>query len=78
LLLATIVPRYAWAAILAVLVLIALGTWWQLPLMVRAGATGPGPNIWHIVAINACTAGWILLVMGLLRVCGYRANVSVS
>jgi cation transport ATPase len=77
LLLATIIPRHAWAATLAVLVLIALGTWWQLPLMSRAGAAA-GPNIWHIVAINGFSAGWIVLVMGLLRVCGYRANVALS
>ena len=71
LLLAVLLPRRALLATLIVLGLIAIGTWYELPLVMQV-YTGPGgPNIWHLTFINAFQSVWILAVVGLLRLCGY-------
>jgi hypothetical protein len=71
LLFAVLLPRMAWQATLGVLVLIAIGTWYELPLVMMVYARGGGPNIWHLAFINAFQAVWIVAIAGLVRLCGY-------
>ena len=71
LLLAALLPRWAWLATGIVLTLIAIGTWYELPLVMQVYSRGGGPNIWHLTFINAFQAAWVLAVVGLLRLCGY-------
>lgn len=68
LIIAALLPRFAWLATAGVLVLIWLGTWYELPLV---NMVGGGPNIWHLAFINGFQAAWVLAVVGLLRLCGY-------
>jgi hypothetical protein len=70
LLLATLVRRFAWLATLSVMLLMAAATAWELPLMHAVGPLN-GPDEWHLVWINAFSAAWVLLAMGLLRLAGY-------
>jgi hypothetical protein len=71
LIVATLLPRLALPASLVILLLIGLGTAWELPLM-RAFQTAPGPDTWHFVWINAVQAAWILAVAGVVRLGGHR------
>jgi hypothetical protein len=71
LLMAVLLPRGAWLATLVVLSLIAIGTWYELPLVMMVYTGGPGPDIWHLTFINAFQAAWVVAVAGLLRLCGY-------
>jgi hypothetical protein len=75
LLLSALLPRYALAATGAVLVLTALVTAWELPLMARLVPAGVGgASTWIFVFINAFQAGWVLCVIGLMRLGGYRLS----
>jgi hypothetical protein len=71
LLLAVLLPRLAWLATLAVLLLIAIGTWYELPLVTMVYSSGGGPNIWHLTFINAFQAVWVVAIAGLVRLFGY-------
>jgi hypothetical protein len=71
LIVAALLPRLALPASLVVLVLIGLGTAWELPLM-RAFQTATGPDTWHFVWINGVQAAWVLAVAGVVRLGGYR------
>lgn len=69
LLLAALLRRFAWLASAVVAALIAVATWWELPLLNMVG--GPGPDIWHLIFINAFQAAWVLGVAIVVRRCGY-------
>lgn len=70
---ALLLPRYGWLAAFAVIVLIALATWWELPLFNQVFKTaGGGPQFMHFVAINFATVLWIVLLVAVLRSGGYR------
>jgi hypothetical protein len=71
LLLAALLPRFAWLASAVVLGLIAIGTWYELPLIMMIGGRGGGPDIWHLTFINAFQALSILAVTFVVRICGY-------
>jgi hypothetical protein len=71
LLLAALLPRWSTAAVVVVLVLIGLGTWYELPLLNLIPARGGGPDIWHLTFINAFQAAWVLAVVAIVRTCGY-------
>ena len=71
LLMAALLPRLAWLATIIVLTLIAMATWYELPLVQMVYSRGGGPNIWHLTFINAFQAAWVIVVAGLLRLCGY-------
>ena len=71
LLLAALLPRYALPATLFVLCLIFIGTWAELPLLSLTHAPGNGPDFYHLVWINAFQSLWVVLVVGVLRLCGY-------
>jgi hypothetical protein len=68
LLAAALVPRWAWQASMIVLGLIAVATWWELPLVRTAGG---GPDLWHLILINAFQTGWVLVIVIVVRMCGY-------
>jgi hypothetical protein len=70
LVLAALLPRHAVLATLGVLAFTAVATAWELPLMNAVMARG-GPDQWHFIWINAFQAGWVLTVIGLLRLGGY-------
>lgn len=74
LLLATLLPRFAVPAVLATLFLIGSATLWELPLL-HLFHQAPGPDVYHLVLINAFTAGWILLLGVAVRLNGYRLAV---
>lgn len=71
LLLAGLLPRYWWQAVLAVLMFIAVATAIELP-MLSALRIGGGPSFRDLVWINAFTSLWILALVLLARVSGYR------
>jgi hypothetical protein len=75
LMMAALLPRFAWLATLVVLLLMALGTWYELPLVIMVGG---GPNIWHLTFINAFQAVWVLAVVGALRLCGYGIGAAAG
>lgn len=68
LLVAALLPRFALLATTAVLALIAIATWWELPLVNMAGG---GPNFAHLVFLNTFQAAWVVGVIALLRYFGY-------
>jgi hypothetical protein len=71
LLIAALLPRYWLPAIGVVLVLIALGTWYELPLLLAVGGPGVTASNWLLVAVNGFQAAWVLGVVALVRRCGY-------
>lgn len=71
LLVATLLPRWAWLATTAVLGLIAVGTWYEWPLVTMIPGRGGGPDIWHLVFINAFQAVSVVAVALIVRLCGY-------
>ena len=71
LLMAVLLPRWAWLATIVVLALIAIGTWYELPLVMMTHSLPGGPDIWHLTFINAFQALWVVVIAGLLRLCGY-------
>lgn len=73
LVLAALLPRHALPASLLVLVLIALGTAAELPLLISLNPTaGGGPQVWHFYGISGFQCFWVLAVTGVLRCAGYR------
>jgi hypothetical protein len=73
LLLAALLPRHALPASVVMLVLIAVGTAAELPLLEALRPTGPGggPETWHFLAINAVQAFWVLALAGGMRLGGF-------
>ena len=71
LLLAALLQRGSVPGTLLVLVVIGLATAFELPLLRRVHA-GPGPQVGHLIGINAFTAGWILVVAVMVRLNGFR------
>lgn len=66
-----------WRALVAtvtILVLIALATWWELPLFTQIMGASPGPRFMHFVWINVANAGWIAAFGLVVRLCGYRLS----
>lgn len=70
LLLAGLLPRYWWQAVLVVLLFIAIATACEWPLINTV--TRNGPDVLHLVCINAFTSAWILAFVLLTRISGYR------
>ena len=70
LVMAALLPRRAVVATLAVLVLLALATAWELPLL-RLLPKAAGPDQWIFFFVNGFTAVWIVALIGALRLNGY-------
>lgn len=71
LILAALLPRFAIPAVALVLILVGLLTAWEVPLLEQFHV-GSGPDTLHIVFINGFTSAWILAVVLLVRISGYR------
>jgi hypothetical protein len=71
LLLAGLLPKYWWQAVLVVLLLIGVATAFEVPL-INSFASGGGPDVWHLVWLNTFTSAWILALVLVARVSGYR------
>jgi hypothetical protein len=71
LILAALLPRFAIPAVGVVLILIGLFTAWEMPLLSRF-YRGPGLDTQLLVAINGFTSAWILSVVLIVRISGYR------
>lgn len=71
LVLAALLPRLALAAVILAMIFMSLATVSEVPLLSNFH-TGPGPDIFHIIAINAFTAAWILSLAVIVRISGYR------
>lgn len=69
---ALLLPRYAFLAASGLIVLIALATWWELPLFNQFLAPGGGPQFMHFVWINSATVLWIAAIGAVMRYGGYR------
>ncbi len=72
-LLASLLPRLAWPATLIALAFLGLATAWELPMFRGTGAgRRGGPDVMHFVWINAFTTAWLLVVIMVVRLNGYR------
>ena len=69
--LAALLPRFAIPAVALVLLLIGLLTAWEVRLL-EEFHVGGGPDTLHIVFINGFTSAWILALVLLVRISGYR------
>jgi hypothetical protein len=77
---ALLLPRWWVPATAAVLALITLASFWELPILSMLPKTA-GPDTGHFVFINAFTAAWIVAVLGAMRILGYglaAANFGVA
>ena len=71
LLIATLLPRFAWLALFVMLIVIAVVTWYEAALVMPV--VPPGfPDHSFLVSANGFQIAWVLVVAGLLRACGYR------
>jgi hypothetical protein len=78
LLLAALLPRFAFPASLLVLILIGLGTAIELPLLnIIQSGPGGGANAWHFYGINGVQAAWVLAFAGAVRLSGYGLTTPV-
>lgn len=77
LLLAGLLPRYWWQAVLVVLLLIGIATACELPLL-ETFHRGGGPDTLHLVWINAFSSAWILALVLVVRVSGYAAHIRTT
>jgi hypothetical protein len=71
LILAALLPRFAIPAVALVLLLIGLLTFWEVPLLERFHVGG-GPDTLLVVFINSFTAAWVLSIVLIVRISGYR------
>lgn len=72
-LLASLLPRLALPATLLVLVLVCFATAWELPMLRSTGAgRRGGPDAMHFVWINSLTTAWLLALVAVVRLNGYR------
>jgi len=69
LIVAALLPRFAVWATIVVLALVAIFTWWELPLINKIGG---GPDFGHLAAFNAFQAAWVVGVIALVRRCGFH------
>ena len=78
LILSALLPQHALPASIIVLVLVALGTAAELPLLtaLKPAPGGPGPHVGHFFGINGFQCFWVLAVCGALRWAGYRLTTS--
>lgn len=72
LILAALLPRFAIPTIVAVLVLTGVLTAFELPLFNRFDNGGGFPGNLQFVFTNGFTSAWILAVVLLVRISGYR------
>jgi hypothetical protein len=77
LVLAALLPRFALPAVLGVLMLIALATLWELPLLQQFPG-GSGPELMDLVWINVFTSAWILAFAVAIRWSGYSLTPAVT
>jgi hypothetical protein len=76
-LLASLLPRLALPATLLALVLIGFATAWELPMFLGTGAgRRGGPDAMHFVWINGVTTAWLLALVAVVRLNGYRLATS--
>jgi hypothetical protein len=73
LLLAAVLERRALLALIFSLAVLVACTLWERPLL-SSVSPGGGPNIWHFVWINGCSAAWVLAIAGILRWGGFRLS----
>jgi uncharacterized membrane protein YidH (DUF202 family) len=71
LVMALLLPRWWIPAAAAVLVFAGLATFWETTLLALLPRT-PGPDMGHFIFINAFTAAWIVVIVGVLRLFGYH------
>jgi hypothetical protein len=69
--LAALLPRFAIPAVAFVLLLAGLLTAWEVPLL-KSVHSGPGPDTLHVVVINSFTSAWVLTIVLIVRISGYR------
>jgi hypothetical protein len=69
LLMAALLPRYSVVAVAVVSLLIAVGTFFELPLLQRF--QGSGPETVDLIWINLCTSLWIVAFVTATRLSGY-------
>jgi hypothetical protein len=74
--LAALMPKLAGLGVLLILSLIGLGTAWEHPLLRKLSPNAGGPEIMHLVWINAFTSAWVLAFALLARFFGYRLTLS--
>lgn len=72
LLISSLLPRWALPATVILLVLIALATLFELPLLRALQMRGPGPDTAHLCWINLFTSAWVLIFTLAARFTGYR------
>jgi hypothetical protein len=70
LVMALLLPRWWIPATAAVLCLIGLASFWELPLLSLLPKVS-GPDSGHFLFINAFTAAWIVAILGTMRFLGY-------
>ena len=68
-LVATLLQRMVVPGVAAALVFVVLGTVVELPVFQQLG--GPGPDIEDFIAINVSAAIVVLVIAGVVRICGY-------
>ena len=73
LVLAALLKHHAVLGIGLILLLTGLITVFELPLL-QTVAPGPGPNVGHFIALNAFAASSVLVVLGIVRWCGYSLD----
>ena len=72
-LLASLLPRLALPATLLALVLVGFATAWELPMFLTTGAgRRGGPDGMQFVWINGVTTLWILALVVVVQLNGYR------
>lgn len=71
LVLAALLPsKMAVPSVASILVLIAILTMWELPLLQKFHS-GPGPDKYHLIFVNGFSVAWLLLLMIIVRISGY-------
>ena len=78
LILAALMRQFALPSVLIVLILLAIGTASEVPLLRLVGGGGPGPKVQDFVAINFFTASVLLTVLSMVRLNGYSLTRSLS
>jgi hypothetical protein len=76
LVIASLLPRLALVATVAGLALMALATFWELPLLNQLKGAGGGPDTLHLVWINLFTAAWVLAFTVIARLHGYHLRAA--
>jgi hypothetical protein len=74
--LAAMMPRLAGLGVLLIVSSIALATAWEHPLLENLSLHRGGPEVMHLVWINAFTSAWVLAFAVVARCSGYRLTLS--